>query len=168
MSHEPLEKWARQKPKLKKKLINDLKQIGTKQNAAIDWEKVDRILQRADGIPTPILMASPGLPELVASAPELEHPEHFYGAPVVSALTDSDWAILVADLDNEVQAQQLVAMLNHQGPPIPARKVETDGSYQVIAGPFKNQKEAESVVRRIKMDFELDIKLLSPEIVAAP
>jgi L,D-transpeptidase ErfK/SrfK len=167
-AHEPLEKWAGQKPKLKKKLINDLKQIITKQKVSIDWEKVDRILQRADGIPTQILTASPGLPKLVANAPELEHPEHFYGAPVVSALTDSDWAILVAAFDNEVEARQLAAMLNHQGPPIPARKVEKDGSYQVIAGPFKNQKEAESVVRRIKMDFELDIKLLQPEIVALP
>jgi L,D-transpeptidase ErfK/SrfK len=50
-------------------------------------------------------------------------------------------------------------MLNHQGPPIPARKVEKNGSYQVIAGPFKNQKAAESVAHRIKMDFEIDAKL---------
>jgi L,D-transpeptidase ErfK/SrfK len=168
-AHEPLEKWAKQKPKLKKKLIKDLKQIGTKQNVAIDWEKVDRILRRADGIPTSILTASPGLPELVANVPELEHPEHFYGAPsVVPALTDNDWAILVAAFDNEGEAQQLAAMLNHQGPPIPARKVEKDGSYQVIAGPFKNQKAAEWVAHRIKMDFELDSKLLPPEIVSTP
>ena len=78
---------------------------------------------------------------------------------MVPELTDSDWAILVADFDNEVTAQQLAAMLNHQGPPIPARKVEKDGSYQVIAGPFKDQKEAELVAQRIKMDFEIDAKL---------
>lgn len=167
-AHEPLEKWARQKPKLKKKLINDLKQISTNRNVAIDWEKVDRILRRADGIPTPILTASPDIAELVANAPELEHPEHFYGATKVPTLTGSDWAILVTAFDNEGEARQLAAMLNHQGPPIPARKVEKDGAYQVIAGPFKNPKEAESVVRRIKMDFELDSRLLSPEIVAAP
>ena len=134
----------------------------------MDWEKVDRILQSANGIPTPILAASPELPELVANAPELEHPEHFFGAPVVPELTGSDWAILVADFASEVTAQTLAAMLNHQAPPIPARKVEKDGSYQVIAGPFKNQKEAELAAHRIKMDFELDIGLLQPEIVAVP
>jgi L,D-transpeptidase ErfK/SrfK len=167
-AHEPLEKWARQKPKLKKKLINDLKQISSKRNVVIDWKKVDRILQSTDGIPTPILTASPELPELVANAPELEHPEHFYGAPAVPALTGSDWAILVAAFDNAGEARQLAAMLNHQGPPIPARKVEKDGSYQVIAGPFKDQKAAELAARRIKMEFELDIKLLQPEIAAMP
>jgi L,D-transpeptidase ErfK/SrfK len=51
-------------------------------------------------------------------------------------------------------------MLNHQGPPIPARKIEKNGSYQVIAGPFKDQEEAELAAHRIKIDFELDIKLL--------
>jgi L,D-transpeptidase ErfK/SrfK len=167
-AHEPLEKWAKQKPKLKKKLINDLKQISTNRNVAIDWEKVDRILQSADGIPAPILTASPDLPELVANAPELEHPKHFYGAPKVPKLTGSDWAILVAAFDNEGEAQQLAAMLNHQGPPMPARKVEKDGSYQVIAGPFKNQKAAELAAHRLKMDFDLDSRLLQPEIVASP
>jgi L,D-transpeptidase ErfK/SrfK len=100
--------------------------------------------------------------ELVANAPELEHPEHLYGASVVPKLTDSDWAILVADFANEVSAQQLAAMLNHQGPPISARKVEKDGSYQMIAGPFKSRKEAKSVAHRIKMNFEFDSKLLEP------
>ena len=158
-AHEPLQKWAGQKQRQQQSLLKQLRQSAAEKGATVDWEKVDRILQRADGIPTPILVASPDLPELVANAPELEHPEHFYGAPVVPELTDSDWAILVADFDNEVTAQKLAAMLNHQGPPIPARKVEKDGSYQVIAGPFKDQKEAELVAQRIKMDFEIDAKL---------
>jgi L,D-transpeptidase ErfK/SrfK len=165
-AHEPLEKWADQKQRQQESLLKQLHQSATEKGVTVDWEKVDRILQRADGIPTPILMTSPELPELVAQAPEVQHPEHFYGAPVVPELTDSDWAILVADFDNEVSAQQLAAMLNHQGPPIPARKIEKNGSYQLIAGPFKNQKEAELAAHRIKMDFELDIKLLG--IVAAP
>jgi L,D-transpeptidase ErfK/SrfK len=43
--------------------------------------------------------------------------------------------------------------------PIPTRIIAKDGSYQVIAGPFKDQKEAESVAQRIKIDFEIDTKL---------
>ena len=158
-AHEPLQKWAGQKQRQQQSLLKQLRQSAAEKGATVDWEKVDRILQRADGIPTPILAASPDFPELVAQAPELEHPEHFYGAPVVAELTDGDWALLVADFENEVTAQQLAAMLNHQGPPIPARKFEKNGSYQVIAGPFKDQNEAELVAQRIKIDFEIDAKL---------
>jgi L,D-transpeptidase ErfK/SrfK len=67
--------------------------------------------------------------------------------------------LIVADNNNEKTAQQLAAMLNHQGPPIPARPIAKDGAYQVIAGPFKDQKEAESVARRIKIDFEIETRL---------
>ena len=104
-AHEPLQKWAGQKKQQQKSLLKQLRQTAAEKGATVDWEKVDRILQHADGIPTPILVASPELQELVENAPELEHPEHFYGAPVVPELTDSDWAILVADFDSEVTAQ---------------------------------------------------------------
>jgi L,D-transpeptidase ErfK/SrfK len=158
-AHEPLQKWAGRKKQLQKSLLKKVRQTAAKKGVTVDWEKVDRILQRADGIPTPIPLASPDVPELVTKAPELQHPGHFYGQPVVPELADNDWALLVADFDNAEIAQQLAAMLNHQGPPIPTRKVEKNGTYQVIAGPFKNQKEAELVVHRIKMDFEIDAKL---------
>lgn len=158
-AHEPVQKWANQKERQQKSLLKQLRQSAAEKGATVDWEKVDRILQRADGIPTPILAASPDLPELVAQAPEVQHPKHFYGQPVVPELTDNDLVLIVADFADEMTAQQLAAMLNHQGPPIPARPIEKAGSYQVIAGPFKDQKEAESVAYRIKMDFEIDAKL---------
>jgi L,D-transpeptidase ErfK/SrfK len=59
-------------------------------------------------------------------------------------------------------------MLNHQGPPIPARKVEKNGSYQVIVGPFKDPKEVEWVVHRLKIDFEIDAKPLPPSTLTIP
>jgi L,D-transpeptidase ErfK/SrfK len=70
--------------------------------------------------------------------------------------------MLVATFDNENDAQKLAAMLNHQGPPIPARKVEANNKYQVVAGPFKNQKQAKEAASRIRFDFELETKLLKP------
>jgi L,D-transpeptidase ErfK/SrfK len=158
-AHEPLQKWAGQKKQQQKSLLKQLRRTAAEKGETVDWEKVGRILQRVDGIPTPILVVSPDLPELVAQSPEVQHPEHFYGQPEVPELTDGDRVLLVADFANEMTAQQLVAMLNHQGPPIPARQIEKDGSYQVIAGPFKDQKEAELVAHRIKMDFEIDAKL---------
>jgi L,D-transpeptidase ErfK/SrfK len=158
-AHEPLQKWAGQKKQQQKSLLQQLRKIAAEKGVAVDWEKVSRILQRADGIPTPILAGSPELPELAAHAPEVQHPGHFYGQPVVPHLTDNDLVLIVADNSNEQMARQLVAMLNHQGPPIPARPIAKNGSYQVIAGPFKDQKEAELVAQRIKMDFEIEARL---------
>jgi L,D-transpeptidase ErfK/SrfK len=167
-AHEPLEKWADQKKQLQKSLLKKLRRTADQKGLAVDWEKVGRILQRSDGIPTPILASSPDLPELVAAAPDLQHPGQFYGQPVRAELTDSDWALLVADFDNATRAQQLAMMLSHQGPPIPAQKVEKNDFYQVIAGPFKNPKEAKLVAQRIKMDFEMDVKLLRPRTAGEP
>lgn len=164
-AHEPLQKWAGQKKQLKAKLISDLKKVSANKNVTVDWEKVERIIARADGIPTPILVESPDVPALAANAPQLRHPEQLYGQPVVKELKDSDWAILAATFKDETRAQQLAVMLNHQGPPIPARKVEKDGAYHVIAGPFKNKKEMKLVAQRIKMDFEMNVKPLKPKVM---
>ena len=161
-ANEPLQQWAQDKARFKKQLLKQLRQISAKQNAAIDWKKVDRIIERSDGIPTPILVHSPDVADISASAVQLKHPEQLYKQPVVEELKASDWSILVASFDNETEAQKLATMLNHQGPMIPARKIEKNNAYQVVAGPFKNKKEANSVAKRIQMDFEIDVKPLKP------
>ena len=167
-AHAPLQKWAGQKEAQQKSLLKHLQDSAGEKGATVDWDKADSILKRADGIPTPILTASPDLSELIKQAPEVQHPGHFYGQLTVPEVTDSDWAILVAGFDSEQTAQTLAAMLNHQGPPIPARKVEKNGSYQVIAGPFKDPKEVEWVVHRLKIDFEIDAKPLPPSTLTIP
>ncbi|MGR8933779.1 MAG: L,D-transpeptidase family protein [Gammaproteobacteria bacterium] len=165
-AHQPLKKWVGQKKRLKKKLLDDVARIAKEKQRSVDWAKVERILERADGIPTPVLADSPEIAELADAAPQLRHPEQFYGQPMIAELKDSDWSILAATFDNERQARQLAVMLNHQGPPIPARDVQTaDGAYQVIAGPFKNKKETRVVAERIKTDFETDAKPLHPQVM---
>ncbi|MDD5323541.1 MAG: L,D-transpeptidase family protein, partial [Methylococcales bacterium] len=165
-ANEPLSKWAHDKSRLKKQLVKQLRHISAKKNVSIDWKKVDRIIQRSDGIPAPILTHSPDLAEIAANAVQLEHPEQLYQQPVVGELKDSDWSILVASFDNEIEAQQLATMLNHQGPIIPARKIEKNNAYQVIAGPFKNKKEVNAVAKRIRMDFEIDVEPLKPRVIS--
>jgi len=161
-ANEPLQKWAQDKGRLKKQLLKQLRQVSSKKNVAIDWEKVDSIIERSDGIPTPILTQSPDLSDIVANAVQLEHPQRLYQQPVVGELKDSDWSILVASFDSELEAQELATMLNHQGPIIPARKIKKNNAYQVIAGPFKNKKEVNAIAKRIRMDFEIDVKPLKP------
>lgn len=165
-ANEPLSKWTQDKSRLKKQLLKQLHQISAKKDVSIDWEKVDRIIQRSDGIPTPILAQSPDVADIAANAVQLEHPEQLYQQPVAGELNDSDWSILVASFDNEIEAQQLATMLNHQGPIIPARKIQKNNAYQVIAGPFKNKKEVKAVAKRIKMDFEIDVEPLEPRLIS--
>lgn len=161
-AHEPLPKWAKDKTKLKKQVVKQLHDISAKKDVAVDWDKVERILQRSDGIPTPILAQSPDVAEISANATQLKHPGQFYDQPVAGELKDSDWAILVASFNDETKAQQLATMLNHQGPIIPARKIQKDDAYQVIAGPFKSKTEMTAAVKRIKMDFEIVGEPLKP------
>jgi L,D-transpeptidase ErfK/SrfK len=161
-AHEPLAKWAKDKAGLKKQVIKQLHEMSAKKNEKVDWEKVERVLQRSDGIPTPILMQSPDVADISANALQLKHPDQFYDQPVVEALKDSEWSILVASFKDETQAQQLATMLNHQGPIIPAHKIQKNDVYQVIAGPFNSKLEMKNVAKRLKMDFEIDGEPLKP------
>lgn len=131
-------------------------------HVTVDWDKVNRTLDRADGIPTPVLIKSTELAEIVKTAASVAHPGYLYGQPNVQTLTDNDWAMLVSTFKTEREAQELAAMLNHQGPPIPSRKVKTDTGYQVISGPFTTKKEAKAAASRIRFDFEIEAKILEP------
>jgi L,D-transpeptidase ErfK/SrfK len=57
---------------------------------------------------------------------------------------------------------RLSAVINHQGPQIPARVIAENDSYRVIAGPFSNMREANDVIKRLKIDLELDGTLIEP------
>jgi len=165
-AHEPLPKWAKDKAGLRKKAVKQLHELSAKKGVTVDWEKVERILQRSDGIPTPVLMKSPDVSEISANAVPLKHPEQFYDQPVVEELKDSDWSILVASFNDETKAQQLATMLNHQGPIIPARKIQKNDAYQVIAGPFKSQSAMKAAAKRIKMDFEINGEPVKPRLTS--
>lgn len=164
-AHQPLEKWEGQDKQLKKDARNNLKKLAAEKHVTVDWDRVERILKRVDGIPTPVLVNSPDLPELTANAMQLRHPDKLYGQPAVEELDDKDWAILAASFPSDADAQKLAAMLNHQGPPIPARKIAKDGTYQVVAGPFKNKKETQIVAKRIKQNFDMEVTMLKPKAV---
>ncbi|MGR9085980.1 MAG: L,D-transpeptidase family protein [Gammaproteobacteria bacterium] len=165
-AHEPLSKWSGSKKKLQKQLLKRLRSIGGKKNLAVDWDRVDRILARADGIPTPVLAQSPDIAEFAGTALQLAHPGRLYGQPLVEQLNENDWAVRVASFRDERQARQLAAMLNHQGPPIPARKIQKNDAYEVIAGPYKSPKEVKKAAKRIRMDFELDAEPLAPGVLS--
>ncbi|PPD32276.1 MAG: hypothetical protein CTY19_11730 [Methylomonas sp.] len=162
-AHQPLQKWAKQTKQLQKALLNRLEKLAAEKNAVVDWHRVEDVLQRADGVPTPVLQASLDASALVAQAIKIQRPQQLFGQPSVRELTEADWSIVTAGFSSEIDAQKLAAMLNHQGPQMPARKVEKDGVFQVVVGPFKNKKETNLAAKRIQNDFDLDVTTVKPQ-----
>jgi L,D-transpeptidase ErfK/SrfK len=72
------------------------------------------------------------------------------------------WYVLAADLRDEVDALRIAAIINHQGPQIPARVLTRSDSHRVIAGPFSDISEAKDAVKRLKIDLEIDGILIEP------
>ena len=161
-AHKPLDKWAKQDKQLQKTVRQKLETLSTEKGAAVDWQRVDAVLSRADGIPTPVLQGGTDLPTLTADALKVSHPERLYGQPTVDELTEHDWSVLTPDLTDEAEAEKLAAMLNHLGPQIPARKIEKDGVYRVAAGPFKSKKETTAIAKRIKSSFDMVVTPVKP------
>ncbi|AEG01703.1 ErfK/YbiS/YcfS/YnhG family protein [Methylomonas methanica MC09] len=161
-AHRPLEKWGKQDKKLQKAVRAKLSKLAAEKNVVVDWLRVDEVLNRADGIPTPVLQDAEDLPAITAQAIQVRHPEQLYGQPAVNELTESDWSVVTESFANETDAQKLAAMLNHLGPQIPARKIEKDGVFQVVAGPFKDKKETKIMAKRIKSSFDLEVTPVKP------
>lgn len=161
-AHRPLGKWGKQDKKLQKAVRAKLSKLAAEKNAVVDWLRVDEVISRADGIPTPVLQGGEDLPAVIAQAVQVRHPEQLYGQPLVNELTESDWSVVTESFANEADAQKLAAMLNHLGPQIPARKIEKDGAFQVVAGPFKDKKETKVMAKRIKSSFDLEVTPVSP------
>jgi len=167
-AHTPLKGREKQAKRLKERLLARLDEEAQEQGVAIDWVRVNNVLQRADGIPVPVLVNAPGLKEMAVAAPALAHPGRFYGQPIPARLDADSWSISVASFNDEVEAQRVSAMLNHQGPPIPSRPLRSDRGYLVVAGPFKDQQEALAVAARIRRNFEFDAQPQAPQIETGP
>lgn len=144
------------------KVYRKLKAVETAAGRPLDWDKVKTVLAEARGIPVPVFELRPGSAKELAEPTEVRHPAALSYKPKLAQLTADAWSVLVAELQDETDAARLAAIINHQGPPIPARMVAKGFGYQVIAGPFTDQKEALEIIRRLKMDLELDARLVEP------
>jgi L,D-transpeptidase ErfK/SrfK len=166
-AHDPVTQTAGNKNGNQQEFLHQLKKMAKQRHAKVDWGKVKQALKRADGIPTPVLAGSPDISTIVHNATHLNRPSPLYGQPIAAPLKASDWSILVDTFKDETAAQRMVAMLNHQGPSIPARKVQKDGGYQVIAGPFKDKKQTHAYAKRIRYEFEINVKPIEPVLMSS-
>lgn len=140
-----------------------LRDLEKKGSVALDWKKVKEVQTEARGIPVPILALGPRR-EAVAELPvEVEHPARLLGSPEIPELKVNAWYVLAASLRDEVDALRLAAIINHQGPPIPARVLSKSDNHRVIAGPFNDIGTARDVLKRLRIDLEIDGTLIEPE-----
>lgn len=89
-------------------------------------------------------------------------PDKWFGQPESARKASNGWYVSAAVMSSETAAQRLAAILNHQGPPIPAQVVPSGERHQVIAGPFANAKAAKTAVKRLKVDLELEGHIIAP------
>ncbi len=144
------------------KIHAKLRKMEKESGRAVDWSKVKKALAEAQGIPVPIFEIRPGSEKGAAKTVEVRHPEKLYGKPEVPELKKEAWSILAADVRDEIEALRLAAIINHQGPQIPARVVSKSDGYRVIAGPFNNVGEAKDAAKRLKIDLEISGTLIEP------
>jgi L,D-transpeptidase ErfK/SrfK len=144
------------------KIYAKLRNIEKESGRSLDWSKVKKVLAEARGIPVPIFEVLEGSEKGIAKTIEIKHPEKLYGKPEIPELRMDAWYVLAADLRDNVEALRIAAMINHQGPQIPARVLSRSDSHRVIAGPFQNISEAKTAAKRLKIDLEIDGTLIEP------
>jgi L,D-transpeptidase ErfK/SrfK len=144
------------------KIYIKLRNIEKESGRKLDWSKVKEVLAEARGIPVPIFEIGQGGERGPVKTIEVKHPEKLYGKPEVPELQMEAWYVLAAELRDEMEALRISAIINHQGPQIPARVVSKGDSYRVMAGPFNDIGEAKDVAKRLKIDLEIDGTLIEP------
>jgi L,D-transpeptidase ErfK/SrfK len=139
-----------------------LKKIEKDSGRTLDWNKVKEVRTEARGIPVPIFEFRQGSENEAAEPIRVEHPATLYGKPQIPELKLDAWYVLAADVPDEIDAQRIAAIINHQGPPIPARVISRSNGYRVIAGPFNGVSEAKEAAKRLKIDLDIDGIVIDP------
>jgi L,D-transpeptidase ErfK/SrfK len=159
-AHTPFEESSI--AELKKALYAKLKRIEKDAGLALDWDKVEKVLAETRGIPVLVSVIDAGGEATVEETIRLRHPIELYGQPQVPEFRTHAWYVLAATMRDQVEAHRLAAILNHQGPQIPARVLSKSGRHRVLAGPFNNKGEAGDASKRLRIDLEIDGIVVAP------
>ena len=134
-----------------------LRNIEKKSAQTLDWRIVEEALAEARGIPVRISEIDREKGQGTAEAiVEVRHPDKLYGRPEVRELKMDAWYVSAGEVHDKTDAVRLAAIINHQGPQIPARVLPKSNGYRVISGPFTNISEAKDAAKRLKIDLEID------------
>jgi L,D-transpeptidase ErfK/SrfK len=144
------------------KIYAKLRNIEKKYARKLDWGKIKEVQTEARGIPVPIFEMRQGSEKETPKPMKVEHPDKLYGKPEIPELNMEAWYVLAADVRDKIDALRLAAIINHQGPQIPARVLSKSNSYRVIAGPFNDISDAKDAAKRLKFDLDIDGILIEP------
>jgi L,D-transpeptidase ErfK/SrfK len=144
------------------KIYAKLRNMEKESGRTLDWSKVKKELAEARGIPVPIFEIPQGTEKGIEKTIEVKHPEKLNGRPEIPELQMERWNVLAAEVPDEIEALRIAAIINHQGPQIPARVLSKSDIYQVIAGPFYDMTAAKAAAKRLKIDLEIDGILIEP------
>jgi L,D-transpeptidase ErfK/SrfK len=145
-----------------KKAYAKLKKFEKQTGHGLNWDQVKKVVAEARGIPVAVSAIGPGGETPVAEAIRLSHPVKLYGQPQVPEFKTDAWYVLAADFRDEVDARRLAAIINHQGPQIPARVLSINDRHRVLAGPFNSEGEATAVAKRMRIDLEIGGIVVAP------
>ncbi len=156
--HRPLD----QKGKILKKLWHALKkrleEYESRTGKPIDWQRVERAVADARGIPLPVLRSSPSWDDYLAQARRFPHPGT-WPEKYVPPPPRPGWYVTIETPMTETTAVKLVAMLHHQGPPLPAHRI---GDH-ILVGPYADKDQARHIETRLDRDLGLASRLVSPQ-----
>jgi L,D-transpeptidase ErfK/SrfK len=139
-----------------KRLYAKLKRIQADSGHPLDWERVERTITEARGIPVAISAISHRRGINATDAVSLRHPGALTGKPEIPPFRTDAWYVLAASLRDKDDALRLAAIINHQGPPIPARVLSKGDRHRVLAGPFDKRSAAKDAAKHLKIYLELD------------
>ena len=145
-----------------KKAYVKLEKIEKETGQALDWKKVRRVLTESRGFPVAVSFCGPGNETAAEEIVRLRHPAKLYGQPQVPELKTDAWYVLAANLRDKVDARRLAAIINHQGPQIPARVLSMRSRHRVLAGPFDDKSKAVVAAKRLRIDLDIDGLLIEP------
>ena len=158
-AHAPFEESGTAKLKI---AYAKLKHMEKETGLALDWQKIKTVVTEVRGIPVAVSAIGSGGGTASMESIRLRHPSKLYGRPEVPELKTDAWYVLAATMRDEVNARRLAAILNHQGPQIPARVLSKSSWHRVLTGPFNNKGEAKVAAKRMRIDLEIDGILVAP------
>ncbi len=145
-----------------KKAFAKLNKIEKQTGDVLDWKKIKKVVAEARGIPIAVSATGPGGKTDGVETIRLRHPVKLYGQPQVPEFRTDAWYVLAADFSDAVDALRLAAIINHQGPQIPARVLSISDKHRVLAGPFNSKGEAKAAAKRMRIDLEIDGIVVAP------
>ncbi len=161
-AHPPLQQNNKKRKKFISDLVRKIEHEEKSGKTIVDWDRVERIVTTASGVPEPITIGSESWSQILANNKRVRHPGRFYGTPSVPVMTQDAWYVDAGSFKDTIAAKRVAAIFNHQGPQIPAHVITRGNAHQVVAGPFESAETAESVAQRIQREFEHTTQILPP------